>query len=169
MAARHHPGGLQPARAVRPGVHRRRQHPHRPVMVHRAPFGSLERFIGILIEHFAGAFPLWLSPVQAAVLPVSDKYQRLRPRRAGQGTEGGRPARRAGRLAREDRRQDPPGDDGEGALHGRRRASARPKRGPWPSDTAPRATWAPWPSTRSSRRCRKKYAPREPSPWGRLK
>jgi threonyl-tRNA synthetase len=48
--------------------------PHRPVMVHRAPFGSMERFIGILIEHFAGAFPLWLSPVQVAVLPVSDKY-----------------------------------------------------------------------------------------------
>jgi len=48
--------------------------PHRPVMIHRAPFGSMERFIGILVEHFAGAFPLWLSPVQAAVLPVSDKY-----------------------------------------------------------------------------------------------
>ncbi|NLF32428.1 MAG: threonine--tRNA ligase [Planctomycetes bacterium] len=48
--------------------------PHQPVMIHRAPFGSLERFIGILIEHFAGAFPLWLSPVQVAVLPVSDKY-----------------------------------------------------------------------------------------------
>lgn len=48
--------------------------PHRPVMIHRAPFGSLERFIGILIEHFAGAFPLWLSPVQAAVLPVSEKF-----------------------------------------------------------------------------------------------
>jgi len=47
--------------------------PHRPVMIHRAPFGSPERFIGILIEHFAGAFPLWLSPVQAAVLPVSEK------------------------------------------------------------------------------------------------
>jgi threonyl-tRNA synthetase len=47
---------------------------HRPVMIHRAPFGSLERFIGILIEHFGGAFPVWLSPVQAAVLPVSDKY-----------------------------------------------------------------------------------------------
>ena len=47
---------------------------HRPVMVHRAPLGSPERFIGILIEHFAGAFPLWLSPVQAAVLPVSDKF-----------------------------------------------------------------------------------------------
>ena len=47
--------------------------PHRPVMVHRAPLGSPERFIGILIEHFAGAFPLWLSPVQVSVLPVSDK------------------------------------------------------------------------------------------------
>jgi len=47
--------------------------PHRPVVIHRAPFGSLERFIGILIEHFAGAFPTWLAPVQVAVLPVSDK------------------------------------------------------------------------------------------------
>jgi threonyl-tRNA synthetase len=47
---------------------------HRPIMVHRAPFGSLERFIGILIEHFAGAFPLWLAPVQVAVLPVSEKF-----------------------------------------------------------------------------------------------
>ncbi|MCY2929318.1 MAG: threonine--tRNA ligase [Planctomycetota bacterium] len=48
--------------------------PHRPVMVHRAPLGSPERFIGILIEHFAGAFPLWLSPVQVSVLPISDKF-----------------------------------------------------------------------------------------------
>ncbi len=47
--------------------------PHRPVMIHRAPFGSLERFIGILIEHFNGAFPLWLAPVQMAILPVSNK------------------------------------------------------------------------------------------------
>jgi threonyl-tRNA synthetase len=47
---------------------------HRPVMIHRAPFGSMERFIGVLIEHFAGAFPLWLSPVQVAVLPISDKF-----------------------------------------------------------------------------------------------
>ncbi|MER3603324.1 MAG: threonine--tRNA ligase, partial [Thermus sp.] len=46
---------------------------HRPVMIHRAPFGSLERFIGILLEHFAGDFPLWLSPVQAVVVPVSEK------------------------------------------------------------------------------------------------
>ncbi|MBS3733970.1 MAG: threonine--tRNA ligase [Phycisphaerae bacterium] len=48
--------------------------PHRPVMIHRAPLGAPERFIGILIEHFAGAFPLWLAPVQVAVLPVSDKF-----------------------------------------------------------------------------------------------
>src|SRR5262249_2691192 len=47
--------------------------PHRPVMIHRAPFGSMERFIGVLTEHFAGAFPLWLSPVQVAVLTISDK------------------------------------------------------------------------------------------------
>jgi Ser-tRNA(Thr) hydrolase (EC 3.1.1.-) len=48
---------------------------HRPVMLHRAPFGSLERFIGILIEHFAGDFPLWLSPVQVVVVPVSEKQE----------------------------------------------------------------------------------------------
>ncbi len=47
---------------------------HRPVMVHRTVFGSIERFIGILTEHFAGAFPTWLSPVQARVLPITDKF-----------------------------------------------------------------------------------------------
>jgi threonyl-tRNA synthetase len=47
---------------------------HRPVMIHRAPFGSMERFVGILIEHFAGAFPLWLSPVQAVVIPITDAH-----------------------------------------------------------------------------------------------
>ncbi|MGA7162254.1 MAG: threonine--tRNA ligase [Bacteroidota bacterium] len=45
---------------------------HRPVIIHRAPFGSFERFIGILIEHFAGEFPLWLTPVQAVVIPITD-------------------------------------------------------------------------------------------------
>ena len=45
-----------------------------PVMLHRALFGSLERFIGILIEHYAGKLPLWLSPIQAVVLPISDKF-----------------------------------------------------------------------------------------------
>jgi threonyl-tRNA synthetase len=48
--------------------------PHRPVMIHRAPFGSMERFVGILIEHFAGAFPLWLAPEQARVLTISEKF-----------------------------------------------------------------------------------------------
>jgi threonyl-tRNA synthetase len=47
---------------------------HRPVMIHRAPFGSMERFTGILIEHFAGAFPTWLSPVQVVVMPISEKF-----------------------------------------------------------------------------------------------
>lgn len=49
--------------------------PHRPIMIHRAPFGSMERFIGVLIEHFAGSFPLWLAPEQARILTVSDKSE----------------------------------------------------------------------------------------------
>ena len=57
---------------------------HRPVMIHRAPLGSPERFIGILIEHYAGAFPLWLSPVQVAVLPVSEKFTDYAAKVAGQ-------------------------------------------------------------------------------------
>jgi len=48
---------------------------HRPVMIHRAPLGSLERFVGVLIEHFAGAFPLWLAPEQVRVIPVSEKSE----------------------------------------------------------------------------------------------
>ncbi len=47
---------------------------HRPVMIHRAPFGSMERFVAVLIEHTAGKFPLWLTPTQAVVLPVSEKF-----------------------------------------------------------------------------------------------
>jgi threonyl-tRNA synthetase len=46
----------------------------RPVMIHRAPLGSLERFCGVLIEHYAGAFPLWLAPEQVRLLPISDKH-----------------------------------------------------------------------------------------------
>ena len=48
---------------------------HRPIMIHRVCFGSIERFIGILIEHFAGAFPTWLAPVQVKVLPISETYE----------------------------------------------------------------------------------------------
>src|SRR5205085_9057185 len=46
---------------------------HQPLMVHRALYGSMERFFGILIEHYAGAFPVWLAPVQAVVLPITDR------------------------------------------------------------------------------------------------
>ncbi|MFM9066498.1 MAG: His/Gly/Thr/Pro-type tRNA ligase C-terminal domain-containing protein, partial [Planctomycetota bacterium] len=49
--------------------------PHRPVMIHRSPLGSMERVIGVLIEHFAGAFPLWLAPEQARVITVSEKAE----------------------------------------------------------------------------------------------
>jgi threonyl-tRNA synthetase len=48
--------------------------PHRPVMIHRAPFGSMERFVAILIEHCAGKFPLWLTPEQVKILPISDRF-----------------------------------------------------------------------------------------------
>jgi threonyl-tRNA synthetase len=62
---------------------------HRPVMIHRAPFGSMERFVGILIEHFAGAFPLWLAPEQVRILPLSEKSteygRRLEKQLAAQG------------------------------------------------------------------------------------
>ena len=47
---------------------------HRPVMLHRVIFGSIERFIGIITEHFAGAFPIWLAPVQIQILPISEKH-----------------------------------------------------------------------------------------------
>jgi threonyl-tRNA synthetase len=48
---------------------------HRPVMIHRAPFGSMERFMGVLIEHCAGKFPLWLTPDQFAILPISERFE----------------------------------------------------------------------------------------------
>ena len=48
---------------------------HRPVMIHRAPFGSMERFIAVLLEHTGGNFPLWLTPEQVIILPISEKYQ----------------------------------------------------------------------------------------------
>src|ERR1700704_1858557 len=58
--------------------------PHQPVMVHRALFGSVERFFGVLIEHYAGAFPMWLAPVQVAVLPITDRINEYAEKIAGQ-------------------------------------------------------------------------------------
>ena len=49
-------------------------HAHRPVMIHRAIYGTYERFMAVLIEHYAGAFPLWLAPVQAVVVPIADRH-----------------------------------------------------------------------------------------------
>ena len=65
--------------------------PHQPVMIHRAPLGSMERFVGVLIEHFAGAFPLWLAPEQVRVLTVSEKSEAY-GREVRAAARGGRPA-----------------------------------------------------------------------------
>ncbi len=74
---------------------------HRPVVIHRAIFGSFERFIAILIEHYAGAFPLWLAPVQAVVLPIADRHlPAAEARPAGAGRR--RPPGRVGQPAGED-------------------------------------------------------------------
>jgi threonyl-tRNA synthetase len=58
--------------------------PHQPLMVHRALFGSVERFFGVLIEHYAGAFPMWLAPVQVAVLPITDRVNEYAEKVAGE-------------------------------------------------------------------------------------
>ena len=62
---------------------------HRPYMVHRALLGSMERFFGVLIEHYAGAFPVWLAPVQAIIIPVSDRHNEYAYKVQGQLKEGG--------------------------------------------------------------------------------
>lgn len=62
---------------------------HRPVMIHRVIYGSMERFMGILVEHFAGSFPLWLAPVQVQVIPVSDKHLKFAQKLALQFAEEG--------------------------------------------------------------------------------
>ena len=66
---------------------------HQPLMVHRALFGSVERFFGILIEHYAGAFPVWLAPVQAIVLPITDRQAEY-ARKVADTSEAGRHPRR---------------------------------------------------------------------------
>ncbi len=62
---------------------------HRPVMIHRAPFGSLERFVGLLIEHFEGKFPTWLAPEQVRILPISEKYSKEADKLAMELSEAG--------------------------------------------------------------------------------
>ncbi len=88
----------------------------RPVVIHRAIYGSLERFIGVLVEHFAGAFPLWCAPVQAVVVPIADRHVDAAPG-AGRRAAGAEPARGGGRQRQPHAEQDPPGSGTEGALH----------------------------------------------------
>jgi threonyl-tRNA synthetase len=64
-------------------------HEHQPVMVHRALLGSIERFLGVLIEHYAGAFPIWLAPVQAVVIPISEKHHEYAQKVLSRLTEAG--------------------------------------------------------------------------------
>ena len=113
--------------------------PHQPVMIHRAPFGSFERFVGMLIEHFAGAFPLWLAPEQVRVMVVSQKVEEYGRSVQRQLSEAGlRVTRRL--PGRKDRGQDPRCPIGADPLHvrhrrpgGRRGEGGRPRpsgRGP---------------------------------------
>ena len=121
---------------------------HQPVMVHRALFGSVERFFGVLIEHYAGAFPLWLAPVQVGLVPISERHHRVRGKSRSR-TEGRGPARRDRRPQRKDERQNPRLRQPEDALHPRLRRQGR--RLPAQSASAPaaKATRAPcrWPNS----------------------
>ena len=92
----------------------------RPVAIHRAIYGSLERFIGVLIEHFAGALPLWCSPVQAVVIPIADRHLDA-GRGAGRRPAVARSPGRGRRLVEPDAEQDPARPGAEGPVHGRAR------------------------------------------------
>ena len=124
-------------------------HPHRPVMIHRAPFGSMERFMGILIEHFAGAFPLWLAPEQVRVLPISDKVAEYAQARPAPGCS--RPA--SGRRSITGPRRSTPRSATPSSRRSRScwsSAPRRPSKRPSPTATGPPATWAPCRSPRRS-------------------
>jgi hypothetical protein len=118
-------------------------HPKTPVMVHRALLGSIERFFGVLIEHYTGAFPVWLAPVQAVVLPISEKH-------AAYAREVAAQLRAAGVRVQLDERNE--------KLNARIRDAqlqkipfARPRRGVWRYGGAIPATWGSDPLLTSSR------------------
>ena len=100
---------------------------HRPVMIHRALMGSFERFIGILIEHYGGDMPVWLAPVQAIVLPVSDRFNEYARERHGAAARRQR-TRRARRPQRERGAQDPRRGAAQDPLHARRRGARAGRR-----------------------------------------
>ena len=102
---------------------------HRPVMIHRALLGSFERFIGILIEHYGGEFPVWLTPTQAIVLPIADRHLEYADRRQRPADRGGR-AVRARRPDRVGGTQDPRRRAAQDPVHARRgRSRGRARRG----------------------------------------
>ena len=131
---------------------------HRPVMIHRALMGSFERFIGMLIEHYAGEFPVWLAPVQAIVLPVADRH--VEYARSGPAAQLGGLPRRGRRAHRVDRAQDPRGGAAQDPVHARRR---RPRGG------AEQRCRAPAPRRRSGRAVARRGAeqarPSRGDPW----
>ena len=94
----------------------------RPVAIHRAIYGSLERFIGVIVEHFAGAFPFWCAPVQAVVVPIADRHNEA-GQRAGRRPSSARHPGRGRRQLEPDAEQDPPRAGAEGAVHARARRS----------------------------------------------
>ena len=89
---------------------------HRPIMIHRALFGSVERFFGVLTEHYAGAFPLWLSPEQVRFVPVADRHVEHCEELAAR-ARGGRAAPVRRRLEGVGGQEDPRGAAAEGAVH----------------------------------------------------
>ena len=97
---------------------------HRPYMIHRALFGSVERFFAILLEHYAGAFPAWLAPIQARILPVRDDHETVRRDRGGRAARHRGPGRR-GRRRRAPRVAGQEGQAGEDPLRPRRRRRRR--------------------------------------------
>ena len=87
-----------------------------PVMIHSAKFGSIERFLGVLVEHYAGAFPPWLAPVQVQGIPIAERHVDYLYDVARQLTKAGHP-RRGRRLRRPDAEEDPQRPAPEGAVH----------------------------------------------------
>ena len=101
---------------------------HRPIMIHRALFGSVERFMAVLIEHYAGALPTWLCPEQVRVIPVTDSHTVVCGGGGG-GVRGGGAAGRGGLERREDGRADPAGPAGQDPLRAGGRGPRRRRPG----------------------------------------
>ena len=134
-------------------LHRRRRLPPAPVMIHRALFGSIERFFGVLTEHYAGAFPAWLAPVQAVAIPVTGEQVPFVEGGGRRAAGAGHP-RRGRRGRRPDAEEDPHPHPAEGAVPAARRGhgTPRPVRSASGSATGPSSTGCRWspPSPRSS-------------------